>query len=639
MATPCPQRDLPPECDPGPGCTTDPPTLPDIDCPVGCELGPCDPDSRAELSLKIREAAAAESRNPRSHPCNCDEIEFQADPEFTNRFIASFTKGLPHDPTTGEVDAGAYCTLLHALATAEPADFEAVPPGCCPGAPDTLECRPRRRLLEGPQSAFAFDLEGPDSHALCQPPAPRFSSAEEIAEIAENYWMALARDVAFTDYATDPLISAAAADLAEYDCLFAPTSPEALFRGFTPGSQVGPYVSQFLYADAPFGASFIPARIRTLQPGIDYVTGFREWVAVQNGCDRDQTACDPTPRFIRNGRDFAQYVHVDLTFNAFVHAASVLVNSRDPLRRCEARAGLGVEFARCLPYVNPSAPSEEQFTTKSANQLGFPVFGQPHLFNLLLETMQRALKAVWFQKWGVHRRLRPEAFAGWINNQLFGVATYPFEPVNFNQLQLNVLPRILDHNAQQNANKRRPAEAPSYLLPQAFAEGSPLHPSYGAGHATVAGALGTILKAFFPGEQLILNPVVPTDDGTELRAFAPDGNFTLTVEGEINKLVDNIGLARNIAGVHWRSDHTESIRLGEEVAIRLLCEQRDTYNEPYEIRFTRFDGTVIRIRPDTKTCAEVIPGEPDPALPCARRRTPYVCPPLDPGGEVGPVVP
>ncbi len=33
-------------------------------------------------------------------------------------------------------------------------------------------------------------------------------------------------------------------------------------------------------------------------------------------------------------------------------------------------------------------------------------------------------------------------------------------------------------------------------LPMAFQEGSPMHPSYGAGHATVAGACVTILKAY-----------------------------------------------------------------------------------------------------------------------------------------------
>lgn len=634
MADPCPipVREAPCELQ---SCTTDPPTPPDHPCPAGCELGPCSPEQRAELALKVRITAAEESFHPRSHPCNCDEITFENSKEWAGRFPASYTKGLPHDPVTGEVIGFHYCELLRALASGEPKLFEELDTGCCtdclpsdPPTPQQLaECRIRRRAQENPQAAFAFQLQGADSHALCMPPAPAFSSAEEIAEIAENYWMALARDVPFTRYDADPLINDAANDLAQYKCQFAPTTPWALFRGHAPGSQVGPYVSQFLYMDAPFGATFIPARIRTLQPGIDYMTGFNEWLAVQNGCDRDQAACDDTPRFIRNGRDLAQYVHVDLTFNAFVQAGMILTQGREPLRRCEARPGMGVEFARCLPYINPSAPPEEQFMSgKSATQIGFATFGQPHLFQLLLEAMGLALRAVWYQKWSVHRRLRPEEFAGRIDRQLFaGVVTYPFEPNNFAQLQADILPRILQHSASQNQNRRRPPETPSYLLPQAYAEGSPLHPSYGSGHSTVAGALGTILKAFFPAEQYILNPVVPTDDGTALTAFNPGGDPFLTVEGEINKLVDNIGLGRNIAGVHWRSDHQESILLGEEVAIRLLCEQRNTYNEEYEIRFRKFDGTEIRIRPGTAECPEVISGEPDPALPCARTRTPFVC--------------
>jgi hypothetical protein len=634
MSDPCPVPEREPPCQLN-SCTTDPPTPPDFDCPTGCELGPCSPVDRADLALQVRNAAAQEAYHPRSHPCNCDELSFQSDPEFTNRWIASYTKGLPHDPVTGEVDATAYCELLQALATGDPGQFEEVPIGCCaecdppdPTPRQLAECRIMRRQLANPQAAFAFNLQGADSHALCMPPAPAFSSAEEIAEIAEEYWMALARDIPFTQYAADPLINAAASDLALYQCQFAPTAAPVLFRGFNPGSQVGPYVSQFLYIDTPFGASFIPARIRTLQPRIDYMTGFNDWLAVQDGCNREQSFCDDTFRFIRNGRDLAQYVHVDLTFNAFMQAGLTLAASREPLRRCQARPGLGVDFARCLPYVNPEAPFEEQFRGKSRNQYGFVTFGQPHLFELLLEAMELALRAVWYQKWSVHRRLRPEEFAGRIDRQLFaGVATYPFHPGNLAQLQLDILPRILQHSAIQNQNRRRPPEAPSYLLPQAFAEGSPTHPSYGSGHSTVAGACGTILKAFFSGEQqYILNPVVPTDDGLALTAFDPGGDTFLTVEGEINKLVDNIGLGRNLAGVHWRSDHQQAILLGEEVAIRLLCEQRNTYNEEYEFRLNKFDGTMIRIRPGIGVdCPGVITGEPDPALPCARTRTPYLC--------------
>jgi hypothetical protein len=36
---------------------------------------------------------------------------------------------------------------------------------------------------------------------------------------------------------------------------------------------------------------------------------------------------------------------------------------------------------------------------------------------------------------------------------------------------------------------------------------------------------------------------------------------------KLGKLAANIGIGRNIAGVHWRSDHAASIALGEQVAI------------------------------------------------------------------------
>ena len=36
----------------------------------------------------------------------------------------------------------------------------------------------------------------------------------------------------------------------------------------------------------------------------------------------------------------------------------------------------------------------------------------------------------------------------------------------------------------------------TYLLPQAYPEGSPLHPAYGSGHATVAGLTSPPPRAF-----------------------------------------------------------------------------------------------------------------------------------------------
>src|SRR5206468_3952161 len=118
----------------------------------------------------------------------------------------------------------------------------------------------------------------------------------------------------------------------------------------------------------------------------------------------------------------------------------------------------------------------------------------------------------------------------------------------------------------------------TYLLPQAFPEGSPLHPSFGSGHGTVAGACVTILKAWFDETQVIPNPVQPSPDGLSLLPY--DGP-PLTVGGELNKIGSNVAIGRNIAGIHWRSDAIEAMKLGEAVAISILRDQKNCSNESF----------------------------------------------------------
>jgi hypothetical protein len=89
-----------------------------------------------------------------------------------------------------------------------------------------------------PLAGVAFDLEGTDSHQLVIPPFPSVASQDLADQAIELYWMALCRDVNFTDYATDATALAAAAELSNLrafarprsgGCVTAPT----LFRGFT----------------------------------------------------------------------------------------------------------------------------------------------------------------------------------------------------------------------------------------------------------------------------------------------------------------------------------------------------------------------------------------------------------------------
>jgi hypothetical protein len=66
--------------------------------------------------------------------------------------------------------------------------------------------------------------------------------------------------------------------------------------------------------------------------------------------------------------------------------------------------------------------------------------------------------------------------------------------------------------------------------------------------------------------------------------------------GEMNKIAANVSIGRNHAGVHWRSDYTESLLLGEAIAISVMRDQRKTYNETFQgFTFTTFEGTQITV--------------------------------------------
>jgi hypothetical protein len=135
----------------------------------------------------------------------------------------------------------------------------------------------------------------------------------------------------------------------------------------------------------------------------------------------------------------------------------------------------------------------------------------------------------------------------------------------------------------------------SYLLPQAYPEGSPLHPSYPSGHAVIAGACSVVLKACFDGSMLLPGCVEPGGDGLSL---VPCPGYSPTIGDEIDKLAFNVAMGRNWAGIHYRSDADAGIRLGEEVAISILQDVAGTYTEDFKgFFFTRFTGRAIHITP------------------------------------------
>ena len=502
-------------------------------------VGPLNAAERRHRAFVIRRDAAIYERDVPPTP----SISNGDDEAYANR-IASFTKGLPHNDL-GEVDLNAYNAYLQALNSGQPADFEAIPLG-------------GTAKLSNPQASYCYALEGADAAALASPPAPRFSSAQAAAEMVEDYWQALTRDVPFNQYGADPTIAQAVADLNKLSDYRGPkvngqVTPDVIFRGSTPGDLRGPYLSQFLLKPVPMGAATLPQLYRTAVVGDNYWTSYGDWLNGQRGNASGSNHFDPTPRYIRNGRDLAMYLLVDWSGQVNVMAALIL-------------NGFGTAaLALSNPYLH------------SATQVGNVTFAG---FDLATRVPNPALRACWCQKWLVHRRVRPEAFGGRIHNHLTGAAKYPIHCDLLNSAALQAVFSLTG----------------SYLLPQAYPTGSPLHPSYPGAHMVVAGAGITALKALFNESFVIPNPVMPSDDALSL---VPYTGAPLTVGGELNKLASNIALGRDAAGVHYRSDGIEGIKLGEAIAISILRDTVTLYNEVFSgFTFTKYDGTPVTICPE-----------------------------------------
>jgi hypothetical protein len=466
----------------------------------------------------------------------------------------TFTKGLPHD-SFGRVDLTAYESFKTALTSGKFSDFEKIVMG-------------GTRTLNGPQAGLAFDLCAMDNVQFGQPlvpPAPLIAGDQSATELLEHYWASLLRDVAFTDYGSSALAGMAAAELSALPSYMGPRNSHGqvtthlLFRGIFPGETRGPYVSQFFIMPTYFGVQPLGQQMVSYLPNIDYLTSFSDWLTVQNGNYTGlENQIDPVLRYRRNGRDLAAFTHVDVLYQAYFTAFLVLASMGAPLN-----AG--------NPYVG------------SRCENGFGTFGAPDFAGSLTEVATKALNAVWYQKWFVHLRPRPEAAGGQVHLVMSGQGSKT--DVKPSKVVLNSV------GLQQSFDKNG-----TWLLSQAFPEGSPVHPAYPTGHGTVGGACLTLLKFIFDGSYVIPNPVAPASDGLSLVPYTDPDAGQLTVNGELNKLGHNVTFGHGIhAGIHWRSDSDTSLKLGEAVALSFLKDKAKTYNEPFTIQLTKFDGTIATI--------------------------------------------
>jgi PAP2 superfamily len=480
--------------------------------------------ARQVAAFRIRQTAAQAHLDEQEpvHRSNGDEARYSDK-------RASFAKTLPHNDF-GEVDPEAFATFVSILSRGDPDGFETIP-------------RDRRAEvdLNDPQATYAFDLAGLDSAATSLDPPPAFSSARMATEMAEVYWLALTRDVPFREYETHPLVAAAIVDMNAFPEPLSGTgqklTPATVFRGETPGDLIGPYLSQFLWLEIPYGIKTVEQRYTVPTRGQSFLTDYTEWVDCQRGArPRSRIAFDATPRFICSARELAEYVHRDFSFQPYMNAALIML-------------ALGKD---ALSSTNPYRNSRTQF--------GDITLGSKNVLSLVAQAALLGQKGAYFHKWQVHRRLRPECFAGRIETHAVGRRQYD---IHNEILQCDAVARVRSQYGTR-------------LLPVAFAEGCPTHPSYPSAHACNAGACATILKAFFDADYVLPQPVEATPDGSTLEAWR---GADLTLGNEIDKLANNIALGRDAAGVHYRSDSIRGLFVGEQQALGLLQDYSRAYNE------------------------------------------------------------
>ncbi|MBT9312174.1 phosphatidic acid phosphatase [Leptothoe kymatousa TAU-MAC 1615] len=513
-------------------------------------------------------------------PDNGDEKRYE-DIGFTG--FASFTKALKHNATNGFVEPYSFKSLLKAIDEGTQAEFNNVKLG---GG---------ERLLANPLNAESFQLIGNDSNGARMAAAPRFDSRNTAVDMVERYWMALCRDIRFDQYENSELIKAACADLNnlgfEQEFGFACT-PQTIFRGPYAGCADGPHVSQFLLQDVQFGNQTIRQRQRYPKAGLDYMTDLDTWNQVNNG-DSNPSGSDilEGERYISTLRDAGQWVHLDFPHQSGLWSTIMLLSQN-------------AAITDASPYANGDIKTSYAF-----GSLGGPdITIQSGLAGVY------GLKHAWFQKWCVHRRLRPEVYAQRLELFRRGILgsspNTPFSDEKFVSLfgagadvwrTTTVLDYVLEHNKQQNIAQKRGDQAGTWLLPMGFPEGSPTHPAYPGGHSVFIAAAATVAKAFFKDGPFPC-PKVPVDGGEHLG----DCYDSLTIHGELNKLIANVTLFRDGAGMHWRTDgttfgsktivETGGNLLGEKLAVSMLRDSKATYAEEVgQFQFQGIGGNTIQV--------------------------------------------
>jgi|TARA_B110000259_G_scaffold160983_1_gene184804 hypothetical protein len=477
-----------------------------------------------------------------------------------------FSKTLEHDTTTGFPLKDDVDKIIEALNEGTEESLDAIP-----------QSASSTRRLEGVLSCSSFNLMGTDSVVYAPTNFFHVDTEEGSFEMAEVYARSLLRDVNFKNYSNNDS-SAIMTDLNTYTLkTSAPVdngniTAKTLFRGTGQDETIGPYISQYLlcpfnYGNMPIEQKFTPEndQPQTLTKA--------EWLNIQNG-SVSGSIVKTNPEYIWNGRVLGSKVHNDPLFQFYYNAALISIQ-------------------------NGIKPETFHHPKTSAWTSG----GSPNLFASVAHVCQGALRCAWNAKYNLGMKIRPEVYAARLALQ---------EEIGFDSSKVPGLDSMASLMTQgiktkikaKSISKGGPGKL--YLLLQ-FPEGSPTHPSWCAGHAAVAGAATTVLKAMLnchepDGVTRKAWPIQAKEarDQSVLQNYTEDDASQMTIIGELNKLGSNVTLGRDFAGVHYRCDGDCGIKLGEDYAITYLIDVAKEYHESQNGQFKgwlleKYDGSRVKI--------------------------------------------
>jgi len=347
----------------------------------------------------------------------------------------------------------------------------------------------------------------------------------------------LLADVPFHEIGANPIAQTVASVLAGFGADYpGPVTPAGLF--LRTASDAGPFVSQLLLQPAPPDFGPRATRLRTGAYGVDQV----ELNQIHAGNVPRAQTFGPA-RLAYSPRALASMLHQDRPYALGLQAAWILLAQRVPLSS---------RF--------PALRNESGFVTHG---------GAVDLDCAVAEVVREAMRQCWYLKCMVGRRRRPEGMQRWP-----GVTLH----ADYEALGGPILDLL-----------------PNRLLPMVYAEGAPGHSSWPSGHAVIGGAVATLLKAWFSDgdwSTLTGSPMQESRDGVILSPVSG----TSTIHAELNKLAWNYGQGRCFAGIHFRSDCTAGMALGEAVALKWLSQQQSRQRERLGVvSFWRFDGTGVTV--------------------------------------------